>query len=272
MDKVRLRAALAVFLIALIATLAVASPVFDKVRGLSIDILTALRWRAYGNPEPNNSFVVAIDEETFRTPPFEGTPTVTWTRELGQVLTAIIDGGAHVVGFDIVLPTSIEQSSVPFGDETLGARVRGFDRDYLRALALGARAGKVVLGQVQHQDRAGAALARPARRGRPRQQHPRAQRVQRSRRRDPARAAAVRGGRRDGAVDGGGARRPGHGGIPPRPRPRSIRSSRARTRTCCRSIFAGRRRHPDLFVRRSRGLRGEGRQGVLQANSCRRSC
>jgi serine phosphatase RsbU (regulator of sigma subunit) len=41
---------------------------------------------------------------------------------------------------------------VPFGDETLGARLRGFDREYLRALALGARAGKVVLGQVQHQD------------------------------------------------------------------------------------------------------------------------
>jgi serine phosphatase RsbU (regulator of sigma subunit) len=30
--------------------------------------------------------------------------------------------------------------------------LRGFDRDYLRALALGARAGKVVLGEVQHQD------------------------------------------------------------------------------------------------------------------------
>ena len=68
------------------------------------------------------------------------------------MLTAIIDGGAKVVGFDIVFPTSIEQSEVPFGDETLGARVRGFDRDYLRALALGARDGKVVLGQVQHQD------------------------------------------------------------------------------------------------------------------------
>ena len=96
--------------------------------------------------------MVAIDEETFRTPPFEGSPSVTWTPEIGRVLTAIIDGGAKVVGFDIIFPTSIEQSAVPFGDETLGARLRGFDRDYLRALALGARAGKVVLGQVQHQD------------------------------------------------------------------------------------------------------------------------
>ena len=117
-------------------------------------MLTALRWRVFGNAhEPRSpAVVVAIDEETFRTPPFEGTPSVTWTREIGRVLTAIIDGGAKVVGFDIVFPTSIEQSEMPFGDETLGARVRGFDRDFLRALAIGARAGKVVLGQMQHRD------------------------------------------------------------------------------------------------------------------------
>ena len=155
MDPVRQRAALAAFLIALVAGLVAASPALDVVRGLSIDFLTALRWRAFGNayaPVSSPAVVVALDEETFRTPPFEGTPSVTWTHEIGQVLTAVIDGGAKVVGFDIVFPTSIEQSAVPFGDETLGARVHGFDRDYLRALALGARAGKVVLGQTQHQD------------------------------------------------------------------------------------------------------------------------
>jgi class 3 adenylate cyclase/CHASE2 domain-containing sensor protein len=156
MDPVRLRAAFAAFLIAAIAAVVAASPALDRFRGLSIDVLTALRWRVFGNAHPpaaSPTVVVAIDEETFRTPPFEGTPSVTWTREIGQVLTATIDGGAKVVGFDIIFPTSIEQSTVPFGDETLGARVRGFDRDYLRALALGTRAGKVVLGQVQHQDR-----------------------------------------------------------------------------------------------------------------------
>ena len=152
---VRLRAAGAALLIALCAGLLAASPPFDSLRGLSIDVLTALRWRLFGNPyEPAASpaVVVAFDEETFRTPPFEGTPTVTWTPELARVLTKIIDGGAKVAGFDIVFPTSIEQSTLPFGDETLGGRLRGFDRDFLRALALGARAGKVVLGEVQHQD------------------------------------------------------------------------------------------------------------------------
>ena len=155
MDPVRLRTALAAFLIALVAGLIAASPTLDVVRGLSIDFLTALRWHAFGNahaPASSHAVVVALDEETFHTPPFEGTPSVTWTHEIGQVLSAVIDGGAKVVGFDVVFPTSIEQSAVPFGDETLGARVHGFDRDFLRALALGARGGKVVLGETQHQN------------------------------------------------------------------------------------------------------------------------
>jgi serine phosphatase RsbU (regulator of sigma subunit)/CHASE2 domain-containing sensor protein len=155
MDPVRLRAAAAGVVIALSAGLLGASPALDGLRGFSIDLLTMLRWRAFGDVHPpasSHAVVLALDEETFRTPPFEGSPSVTWTPEIGRVLSAIIDGGAKVVGFDIVFPTSIEQSAVPFGDETLGARLRGFDRDYLRALALGARAGKVVLGEVQHQD------------------------------------------------------------------------------------------------------------------------
>ena len=41
---------------------------------------------------------------------------------------------------------------IPFDQETLGARLRGFDRDYLRALAGAARDGKLVLGQVLGQD------------------------------------------------------------------------------------------------------------------------
>jgi len=156
MDAASLRAAFAASLIVSAATLVVSSAALDGLRGLSIDIPTSLAWRLFGNahsPGDSAAVVVAIDEETFRTPPFEGTPSVTWTPEIAQVLSAIIEGGAKVVGLRVVFPTSIEQSAAPFGNETLGARVHGFDRDYLRALALGARAGKVVLGEVQHQDR-----------------------------------------------------------------------------------------------------------------------
>ena len=151
-----LRQSLVAVALALAVGIAVATPPFDLLRGLSLDVLTGLRWAAFGNatpPEASPVVVVALDEETYRTPPFEGTPSVTWTREIGRVLTAIVEGGASVVGFDIVFPVSIEQSRIALGEETLGARVRGFDRDYLRALAQAARDGKLVLGQVQHSDK-----------------------------------------------------------------------------------------------------------------------
>jgi class 3 adenylate cyclase/CHASE2 domain-containing sensor protein len=149
------RDAVAVLGIALVASVLILAPPLDRFRGLSIDILTMLRWRVFGGmhkPEQSPTVVVALDEETYRTPPFAGTPAITWSTEIGQVLTAILGGGAKVVGFDIVFPTSIEQSEIPFGDGTLGGRLRGFDRDFLRALALGARDGKVVLGEAQHRD------------------------------------------------------------------------------------------------------------------------
>jgi adenylate cyclase len=151
----RLRDAGAALVIAVLAGFLILAPPLDRLHGLSIDLLTALRWRVFGNmhePQASPAVVVALDEETYRTQPFVGTPAITWTPEIAQVLSAIIAGGAKVVGFDIVFPTSIEQSEIPFGDGTLGARLRGFDRDFLRALALGAHAGKVVLGEAQHRD------------------------------------------------------------------------------------------------------------------------
>lgn len=131
------------------------SPAFDRFHGLSLDALTALRWRIFGNrhdPGSAPTVVVVLDEETYGVPPFKGSPTLTWTRELGRVLTAILEGGAKVVGFDIIFPTSIEQSEIPFGDGIVGTRLRGFDRDFLRALALGGRDNRIVLGEVQHRD------------------------------------------------------------------------------------------------------------------------
>ena len=148
-------------LIALAVSVVTALPQLDVLRGLSIDTLTWLRWEALGarhDPAESPAVVVAIDEETYRTPPFKDTPNVTWTREIGRVLTAVLDGGAKVVGFDIIFPTSIEQSTIPLADGTLGEKVRGFDRDFLRALNAAAHTGKVVLAEVQHSD----APVRPA--------------------------------------------------------------------------------------------------------------
>ena len=63
MDRVRLRAPAAAFLIALGAGFLAASPAFDGLRGLSIDVLTMLRWRAFGNahaPASSPAVVVAF--------------------------------------------------------------------------------------------------------------------------------------------------------------------------------------------------------------------
>ncbi len=142
---------------ALVFGLLFSSPAFELFHGQSIDILTALRWRVMGprfDPADAPAVVIAIDEESFNTPPFKGSPILTWTREIGRVITASIEGGAKVVGFDIIFPSLIEQSVIPFKDEMLGTRLRGFDRDYLRALAIAARAGKLVLGESLQGDHA----------------------------------------------------------------------------------------------------------------------
>jgi len=155
MGRIGRRDIFAVIVTALVSGIVFTSPALEIVQGLSIDALTTLRWEFLGNrrgPDSAPVVVVAIDEESYQTSPFKGSPTLTWTREIGRVLTAVVDGGAKVVGFDIIFPSSIEQSEIPFGDEMLGTRMRGFDRDFLRALATTSSAGKLVLGEVQSLD------------------------------------------------------------------------------------------------------------------------
>ncbi|MDP2007010.1 MAG: hypothetical protein Q8K45_15140, partial [Rubrivivax sp.] len=99
MARLRGRDGFAVVVIAGLCGLLTALPAFDGHRGLSLDVLTALRWQAFGprhDPARSPAVVVAIDEETYATPPFQGSPTITWTREIGQVLQAVVGGGAAV--------------------------------------------------------------------------------------------------------------------------------------------------------------------------------
>jgi adenylate cyclase len=151
MRSVRGREALTAAVIVLLAATVAVLPPLDPLQGWSVDILTALRWRVFGNrhePAASPAVVIAIDEESYRTPPFKGSPTVVWTNEIGRIIASVIDGGARVIGTDVVFPVSIEQSEIPFGEATLGERLRGFDRDFLRAQARAARAGKLVLGEI----------------------------------------------------------------------------------------------------------------------------
>jgi adenylate cyclase len=149
------RDAVALLLVALLSGLISMLPPVSHGHGWSIDILTLLRWKVFGAHRDAAAApvaVIAIDEETYETPPFKGSPTPTWTTEIGRVLTAVLDGGASVAGFDIVFANSIEQSEIPFGDDVLGAKLRGFDRPFLLSLRAGANAGKLVLGEALRDD------------------------------------------------------------------------------------------------------------------------
>ncbi|MBC9877027.1 adenylate/guanylate cyclase domain-containing protein [Bradyrhizobium sp. INPA01-394B] len=155
MRRIGRRNIVATVLMALVAGAAFASPPLQRLHGLSLDLLTTLRWNSIGDRRDvatSPVVVVAIDGETYDTPPFKGSPTQTWTREIGRVLGGIADGGAKVIGFDVIFPSSIEQSEIPFGDASFGSRVKGFDRDYLIALKKLSDTGKLVLGEILSND------------------------------------------------------------------------------------------------------------------------
>ncbi|WP_407192957.1 CHASE2 domain-containing protein [Bradyrhizobium sp. STM 3566] len=155
MRRIGRRDIVTAILIALLAGGVFTAPPLETLQGLSLDILTALRGKIIGDrrdPATSPVVVVAIDGETYDTPPFKGSPTQTWTREIGRVLGSIAEGGAKVIGFDVIFPSSIEQSEIPFGEAPLGARMKGFDRDYLIALRRLSDSGKLVLGEILSND------------------------------------------------------------------------------------------------------------------------
>ncbi|WP_038974360.1 CHASE2 domain-containing protein, partial [Bradyrhizobium genomosp. III] len=155
MRRIGGRDIVAATLIALLTGAIFTSPPLQTLQGLSLDILTAMRGRLLGdsrNTATSPVVVVAIDSETYDTPPFKGSPTQTWTREIGRVLGSITEGGAKVIGFDVIFPSSIEQSEIPFGDTAVGGRMKGFDRDYLIALRQISDSGKLVLGEILSND------------------------------------------------------------------------------------------------------------------------
>jgi adenylate cyclase len=116
----------------------------ERLAGLSIDSLFWLRSMVFAPAHPpaaSPTVVVALDEETYRRPPFDELPKALWTKQVATVLDALIGGGAEVVGFDVIFATAAE------------SLVHGFDRDFLRSLQKAARENKVVLSKVQHQER-----------------------------------------------------------------------------------------------------------------------
>ncbi len=125
----------------ILAVLAI-SPWAAPSRRLSLDYLLPLRHALFGSNETaaeSPVTVVVIDEQSYRTDEFRDRPQVSWTGHIGQVIKAIDEAGATVIGFDLVYPTTLDQQDL----------LAGFDREFLLALRQSGRAGRLVLGQVE---------------------------------------------------------------------------------------------------------------------------
>lgn len=129
------------FLIASLASAAFLLPDLGRLNGMGVDLLFALRKSAQmAPPRPAEPVaIVAIDEETYRTPPFDSLPQSLWTPHFAAVLDRLLDAKPKAVGIDAIFSTTIE-SIAP-----------GYERPFLLALRRGAREGRLVLGKVQHQ-------------------------------------------------------------------------------------------------------------------------
>jgi class 3 adenylate cyclase/CHASE2 domain-containing sensor protein len=133
--------------VALILGIALASPLplVRALPGLSLDTLFWLRYQLYGQRHDlasSPTVVIALDEETWRSSAFNSLPDVMWLPRIGQVIKAVLAGGAKVIGYDVIYPTSMVNYLPSDSDYS--------ESDYLRTLQAGARDGRLVLGKVSH--------------------------------------------------------------------------------------------------------------------------
>ncbi len=118
-----------------------ASPVLERLDGVSIDSLFLLRHAVFGQlhePTESPTVVIAIDEDRESREEFGGLPIAMWTPQFGRVIDAVKVAGAKLIGLDLILPVSVE----PY--------VPGYDRPFLLSLKRAADDGRIVLAKLQH--------------------------------------------------------------------------------------------------------------------------
>jgi len=127
--------------IALLVSAVLQVPSFNQFDRLDLDILHFMR-ASLPSPKVQEKpvvAIVAIDEATYRTPPFAGLPKVMWTQQMASVQNAVLEGGAKAFAWDIILPTSA----------TRYVADKRFDAPLLKSLAgWGRKKKRIVLGNV----------------------------------------------------------------------------------------------------------------------------
>jgi adenylate cyclase len=107
-----------------------------------IDFLLPLRHALFGPlfpPAKSDVVVVAVDEQTYKTPPFDNTPKVAWTPYYGYVIDAVDKAGAKAIGLDTIMPTTLDRPEL----------LLGYDRPFLIALRNAADRGHIVMGETR---------------------------------------------------------------------------------------------------------------------------
>ncbi|PWR17961.1 adenylate/guanylate cyclase domain-containing protein [Zavarzinia compransoris] len=115
---------------------------FQFLARAGIDFLIPARHALFGPlfpPERSDVVLVAIDEQTYHTPPFAETPKVAWTPQLARLLDGLVGAGATAVGFDVIYPVTLDRPEL----------LAGRDRPFLISLRKAADAGKLVLGEAR---------------------------------------------------------------------------------------------------------------------------
>jgi adenylate cyclase len=117
-------------------------PVAQTLDRRGIDFLLPLRHLAFGPlfpPSMSDVVIVAVDEQTYRTPPFSNTPKVAWTPYLGYVIDAVDAVDPKAIGLDVIFPTSLDRPEL----------LLGYDRTFLQVLRRAADENRLVMGQFR---------------------------------------------------------------------------------------------------------------------------
>jgi adenylate cyclase len=138
----RRRRVVAAAILGLVAGLIASLPISRSFDRRGIDYLLPLRHALFGPlfaPSASDVVIVAIDEQTYKTEPFNNTPKVAWTPYFGYVLDAIDTAGAKAIGLDMVMPTTLDRPEL----------LLGYDRPFLIALRNAADKNHIVMGQYR---------------------------------------------------------------------------------------------------------------------------
>lgn len=139
----RLHMGIAGLLIALVTvTVVLAISHTWYLKGFDIDALHWLREQLaaqHADPATSSAVVVAIDEASYVAPELAGKPSILWTPHMAEVQNAVLENGAAVYGWDIILPTS----------PAAFVADKRFDTPLLLSLRkYGLKQGRLLLGKV----------------------------------------------------------------------------------------------------------------------------